>query len=177
MNTFTATTIRVIEIMITDFGLRSYGILSEITETVKWLGTDINELSRLYPPSKVFGADPLGRSEIEDGLIRYSYRFERQSEDGSWVAIDDPRRRLTPMSEFECAVDAENRRDFPGDFLDVCQDCGRDPCECDDDRIDDYVDPPEYCADCGEEIVHDEIDHDRLLCAICKRCPAACFCD
>lgn len=131
MNTTTATTIRVIEIMITDFGLYNYGLPSEITETVEWSGTDINELSRLYPPSNVFGADPLGRSEIEDGLIRYSYRFERQSEDGSWVVIDDPRRRLTPTTEFERAADAENRRDFPGDFLDACETCGRTDCRDD----------------------------------------------
>lgn len=108
---------RVIAILTNDFGAYNHGHPSKVDETIKWSGTDVDELSRQYPPSNVFGADPLGHSEIEDGLIRYDYRFERQSEDGSWEEIDDPRHRITPLTTLEREIDAENRRLFPGDYI------------------------------------------------------------
>lgn len=150
---------------------------SDVIEKPVWTGDDVDELSVEHPPSDIFGADSLGRTEIEDGYIITTYRFERQAKDGSWEEIDDPRRRLTPMTELEEAIEAENRRYFPGDFLDVCQDCGRDPCECDEDRMDNYERPPEYCADCKMEVVYDHTDHDREICAICNRCSVGCNCD
>lgn len=93
------------------------GFADERTDvSYPWIGVDLDELSRLYPPSNIFGADPLFHREIEDGFIRTDYAFERQLPDGSWEKIDDPRRRLTPMTDLERAIDAENRRDFPGDY-------------------------------------------------------------
>ena len=105
----------------------------KVTESIKWEGTDIDELSVEYPPSSIFGADPLSHSEIEDGFIRTDHRFEHFV-DGIWVEIDDPRRRLTPTTALELEIDAENRRLFPGDFDDYCVDGHRD-CDghCEDD--------------------------------------------
>lgn len=116
MNDAMTANYRVIAVLTNDVGVHNYGHASQVEETIMWSGTDVDELSRQYPPSDIFGADPLGHSEIEDGLIRYDYRFEWQSGDGSWEQIDDPRRRITPMTNLELAIDAENRRLFPGDF-------------------------------------------------------------
>jgi len=106
----------------------------KVSESVVWEGTDTDELSVEYPPSDIFGADPLGHSEIEDGLIRTSHRFEKLVDD-EWVKIDDPRRRLTPVTALEREIDAENRRLFPGDFIEdedpLCYPCGDRGCyEC-----------------------------------------------
>lgn len=88
-----------------------------VSESIFWEGIDTDQLSRDYPPSEIFGADKLDHREIEDGYIRTDFRFERQTGDGSWEACDDPRRRITPMTAMERAIDAENRRDFPGDYI------------------------------------------------------------
>lgn len=129
---------RVIAILTNDFGAYNRGKPSDISETIKWSGTNLDELSRKYPPSNIFGADPLGHSEIEDGLIRYDYRFEQQSEDGSWEKISDPRRRITPMTTLEREIDAENRRLYPGDYI----------TEDEDDYG--YDDEGYYCANCHD---------------------------
>lgn len=138
---------RVIAILTNDFGAYNHGHPSKVDETIKWSGTDLDELSRQYPPSNIFGADPLGHSEIEDGLIRYDYRFERQRGDGSWETIDDPRRRITPMTALDREIDAENRRLYPGDFItgDDC-DCGSSRCpDCNPQDYDQY-----YCDNCRD---------------------------
>lgn len=161
---------RVIAILSNDFGAYNHGSPSKKDETIKWSGTDLDALSREYPPSDIFGADPLDHSEIEDGLIRYDYRFERQSEGGSWQEIDDPRRRITPLTSLEREIDAENRRLFPGDYIteddddqyscDNCRDAGCSQCDpspdcsnCDDrgcEQCDPEAFPPQDpCADCG----------------------------
>jgi len=169
---------RVIEILTNDFGAYNHGHPSKVDESIKWSGTDLDDLSRTFPPSNIFGADPLGHSEIEDGLIRYDYRFERQSEDGTWEQIDDPRRRITPMTSQEREIDAENRRLFPGDYVteddeddygyddydqyycDNCHDAGCSECDpspdcsnCDDrgcEHCDPEAFPPEDpCSYCG----------------------------
>lgn len=121
----------------------------KVDTTVKWQGTDTDELSRLYPPNNVFGADQLFQKEIEGGFIIIRFTFEKQLEDSSWEEIDDPRRRLTPMIDLERAIDAENRRDFPGDYI----------TEDDEDEYDDYdqsdydYDDDEYqpfCTNCDD---------------------------
>lgn len=146
--TMTKTTVyRVIQILTNDFGAYNFGEPSDVTETIKWSGTDLDVLSIQYPPSQIMFADPLGHSEIEDGLIRYDYRFERQCEDGSWEKISDPRRRLTPITDHERAIDAENRRRFPGDHSfyvgEDCQ-CGQPDCsECNPNGYLDYLDEPD----------------------------------
>ena len=136
MPTQTTALFRVIEIMKNDFGAYNAGTPTDITETVKWEGDDTTELSEKYPPSEVFGADPLGHAEIEDGMIRYDYRFE-QMVDGKWVEIDDPRVRLqNGLTTVEREQEAENRRLFPGDYFDeedgtLCGICCRDLTDCD----------------------------------------------
>ena len=152
---------RVIAVLTNDFGAYNHGHPSKVDETIKWSGTDLDELNRQCPPSEIWGADSLGHSEIEDGLIRYDYRFERQSDDGSWEEIDDPRRRITPVTEYERAIDEENRRLFPGDYITECSTCGYDDCQCQDDHgydCDNCRDAgcsrcdyeyPESCSDCA----------------------------
>ena len=107
------TSYRVIRVTLIDF-LQGK---PETTRTAIWEGTDLDGLSTKYPPSKVFGADPLGRNEIEDGCIRTSHEFEKKVDAGDWEKIPDPRtrknKRLTPLEQ---AIDEENRRDFPGDY-------------------------------------------------------------
>ncbi len=120
--------LRVIAILTNDFGAYNNGSEPKVTESVKWIGDDANSLSREYPPSDIWGADELGHSEVEDGLIRFDYRFERQLADGSWVKIDDPRARITPVTEREREIDAENRRLYPGDYFDGCDACGYEDC-------------------------------------------------
>ena len=109
-------TLRVIKITESDF--TASGVQKpEITEQTVWEGNDVRELSRQFPPSNIMGADELGRHEIEDGWIRFDHRFERL-QGGRWVKIGDPRVHLDPaLTETEAAIDAENRRLFPGDFL------------------------------------------------------------
>lgn len=135
---------RVISIMTDEFGKYNHGHPAKIVETIKWSGNDIDELSRKYPPSEIYGADPLEHKEIEDGLIRFDYRFERQSDDESWEEIGDPRRRITPLTSLERAIEAENRRDFPGDYI-TCDICGTD------DHDQRWCDnrPPD-CKECGD---------------------------
>ena len=106
---------------------------------VFWEGPDIQELSQKYPPSEVFGADELGHHEIEGGHIRWSYAFHK-FETGRWIVCEDPRVQLRQgLSGLEREIDAENRRMFPGDFLDEedyedvyeleCPDCGSPYCD------------------------------------------------
>jgi len=147
------------------------------TEQIVWQGTDTKVLSKQYPPSEIFGADPLGHSEIEGGHIRFDYRFE-QLVDEQWQEIDDPRVRLTAMTELEREIDAENRRLYPGDYEqddpyedyedpygymcerchdagcshcdpepEPCDKCGMDPCWCD--MIAQYETEPDTCPHCG----------------------------
>jgi hypothetical protein len=99
---------------------------------VKWQGTNIDELSRNFPPSEIFGADPLEQKEIEDGFIITRFTFERQMPNGEWEEIDDPRRRITRMTQLERAIDEENRRLYPGDYFTGCDACGYESCQCDD---------------------------------------------
>lgn len=128
-----------------------------------WQGTDTKALSIKYPPSDIFGADPLFQPDIEDGYICFSTRFERQLADGTWEKCDDPRRRITPMTEIEREIDRENRRDFPGDYItsDDCDRCGGYGCpECEDDdryNCDNchdvgclFCDPSPDCSNCDD---------------------------
>lgn len=106
-----ATQYRVIKI------LTAFGPGGPKEETI-WEGSDIIALSKQYPPSNIFGADPLGHHEIEDGWIRWDHRFE-SFQDGKWTECPDPRRRISAeLSQLERDIDAENRRDFPGDYED-----------------------------------------------------------
>ncbi len=87
------------------------------SETVKWEGRCIRDLSRKYPPSNIYGVDPLGYQEWDGGDLRYSYHFEQQT-DENWKEIPDPRIRLQRgMTHAEREIDRENRRLFPGDYL------------------------------------------------------------
>lgn len=116
-----------------------------------WRGTDVTELSKLYPPSDIMFADPLGHSEIEGGHIRTDYTFQRLVAD-EWITIPDPRVRLNrTMTATERAIDAENRRLFPGDFG-----------EADDEQYDPYgtegspwyeepIDEPVLCRVCDDQ--------------------------
>lgn len=107
----------------------------KVDTRVEWEGTDTDALSRTYPPSVVMGADRLSRQELDDGVIRTRFTFEKQRSDGTWEKIKDPRRRLNPITEHEyqfleeeVEIDQENRRRFPGDYEDVddadCEACG-----------------------------------------------------
>ena len=89
----------------------------KVIESVVWSGHDISELSRDYPKSDIMGADPLGYSEIEGGMVRSLHRFERFLDD-DWVKIDDPRKRTSEsLTEIEIVIEAENRRLYPGDYM------------------------------------------------------------
>jgi hypothetical protein len=88
----------------------------EIETGTVWQGSYASELSKEYPPSPIPGADPLGHSEIEDGLIRFDFHFEKTTGNGIWEKCPDPRRRITALTATERAIEAENRRDFPGDY-------------------------------------------------------------
>jgi hypothetical protein len=123
--------IRVIKVDINDFAADE---TKRVTESVEWEGDDIRVLSEKYPPSDVFGADPFDQHQIEDGWLRWSFRFEKFEGD-TWVKCEDPRVRLNPgRTELEMEIDAENRRLFPGDYL----------------QDDDYYDPD-----------HNERDYDN----------------
>lgn len=91
---------------------------AKITESTKWAGNDLQDLNDMFPNSNIYGADPLGHSEIEDGFIRTDYRFEKFV-NSTWILIDDPREdpASRPMTSMEKEIDAENRRDFPGDYI------------------------------------------------------------
>lgn len=85
-------------------------------ESVVWEGSDTDKLSRLFPPSNILGADPLFKLDLEDGWIRFKTRYERLTPQGTWRRCDDPRYRITPVTELELAIDAENRKRWPGDY-------------------------------------------------------------
>jgi hypothetical protein len=111
-------TIRVIREYRTSFGDRD-----NISEDTLWTGNDITQLSQQYPPSDVWGADELGYAQYEDGCITQQVRFEQQLDDGSWTEIEDPRIRLDAgLSDYEREIDQENRRLFPGDYLEDDED-------------------------------------------------------
>ena len=133
------TVIRVVQSTTNDFGPHNGTGPQRVDTKVIWQGSDIDELSREYPPSQIFGADPLGHNEIEDGLIRLDYSFESQTGEDSCEKIDDPRRSITPMTETEREIDAENRCLYPGDYDDYCPDCGYANCQgqCEQDFVDD----------------------------------------
>jgi hypothetical protein len=163
------------------------------TREIIWQGSDIDELSRSYPPSQIFGADPLGYSEIEGGHIRFTYHFERYMPEGEgWFAVEDPRRRITPTTQLEREIDAENRRLYPGDYeqedpyedyedydyqppldfepedLEVepepCDKCGMNPCFCD--MIAMYEAERGTCPNCGGS---PEV-HNERACQECGDC-------
>lgn len=105
----------------------------EKSERVIWQGEDLDALSREYPPSEIFEADFLKHHEIEDGWVRFDFRFERQKEDGAWEVCKDPRRRTsTSLTPLEREVDAYNRRRYPGDYMDDDYDDGYDDYDDDD---------------------------------------------
>jgi hypothetical protein len=137
MSTQTATVVtRVIKTLIV-------GETSQVS--IFWEGTNIEALSRQFPPSTVLFADQLGiRLDLDGGLVRTYFRFEQQATDGSWYEIDDPRVRVTPMTSMERAIDDDNRRQFPGDFITVdCERCGDHGCpECDTEKF--------YCDNCRD---------------------------
>ncbi len=91
---------------------------TKVTSSVVWEGTDIRELSMKHPPSQVFGADDLGHHEIEDGFVRWDSHFEKLVNE-QWVRCDDPRIRglNREFADLEDAIDEENRRMFPGDYM------------------------------------------------------------
>ncbi len=167
----------------------------KVDTSVKWEGTDTDELSREYPPSDIMFADPFDQKEIEGGFIITRFTFEQQLADGSWEKIDDPRRRITPMTAFERVIDAENRRDYPGDYITECDQCGYDDCRCDDYSVnctscDDYgcakcdtnwctncdnqgcatCDPAGICSSCKNycDQQYDSLDKDSGLCQSCE---------
>lgn len=89
------------------------------TTLVIWEGTDLDELSTKFPKSNVKGADSLGHASIEDGYIHWNCHFEKQVDGGDWMGISDPRHRVysKEQEDLEAEIDAENRRNFPGDYL------------------------------------------------------------
>ena len=133
--------------------------------TVKWEGTDIDQLSRAFPPSDVFGADDLFQKEIEDGFIITRFTFERSLADDIWEETKDPRRRLTPITAYERAIDEENRRLYPGDYITECQDCGYDECRCRDNEVNCTTCDDHGCAKCDPNWCK-ACDNDG--CAICE---------
>lgn len=92
----------------------------ETTEKVIWQGTDLHALSTKYPPSEIWGADRLSRTEAEDGYLVWTFRFERKLPGKEWEECDDPRHRVVTQQqlEIEREADAYNRRMFPGDYYD-----------------------------------------------------------
>lgn len=150
-----------------------------VDESVRWQGVDLDELSLEFPPSDIMFADELGiKEDLEDGWIRFRTRFERLLPNGSWEEIDDPRRRLTPMTDLEREIDADNRRRFPGDYMsdDDCERCGGYGCpECDSSYYEEHY----YCDDCHdagckecEESYDCESCHDYG----CERCEPGKWC-
>lgn len=133
---------RVVRISTDDFGVYNRKGPSVVTEATIWSGPSIERMSEEFPPSSIDGADPLEHGEIEDGMFRFDYRFEKLSGD-VWVKIDDPRVRLSSdLTEAEKAQDAENRRLYPGDYLtedDYCYYCGYPGCFGDCQEFDDGV--------------------------------------
>jgi hypothetical protein len=63
-----------------------------------WRGTDIEALSRKYPPSDTPGADPLYLLDSADGFTRYTTTFLRLVQ-GTYQPCDDPRHRSTSVAE------------------------------------------------------------------------------
>ena len=120
----TCTRYRVIKITTVGFGQSAAA-----DEGTMWEGKDPDVLSRQFPPSNVMGADLLGNNEIDGGLIRTDFRFERQTNQGVWKGCRDPRRRITPITERGREIDLENRRQFPGDFFNGCNNCGGRNCD------------------------------------------------
>lgn len=160
--------------------------------TTFWEGSDIAELSKAYPPSQVLFADPLGHSELEGGHIRTDYTFERYV-NGMWIEIDDPRVRLTPLTATEMAIDAINRHQFPGDYLDeeeefdpygddldphpgydesdyvICRVCDDEGCAlCNPSWLDENSPEPIFCTNCNDHGC-DLCAPDEDFCINCRR--------
>jgi hypothetical protein len=140
-----------------------------------WQGSNTDQLSMQYPPSTIFGADPLGRKEIEGGYIRITCEFQRQTDDGTWETCDDPRRRLTASTALEREIDADNRRQFPGDYgdadddQDVQDDHGGDPhpqYHCDD-CLDTGCSRCYNCTECFDDGC--DLCDTRPLCCCCQK--------
>jgi hypothetical protein len=152
----------------------------KIDTTVKWEGTDTDDLSREYPPSDILFADPLFQKEIEDGYIITRFTFEQQLADGSWEQIDDPRRRITSVTAYERAIDEENRRDFPGDYITSdCERCGDYGCdECEDPyRVDCTNCNDNGCAKCDPNWCTACDNHGCATCdpqSVCPSCKQYC---
>ncbi|NQV12000.1 hypothetical protein HQ524_01425 [Candidatus Uhrbacteria bacterium] len=89
-------------------------------DKVLWVGSDLDELNRKHPRSQIMGADSLGQSEIDGGMIRTDFRFESSKDGENWTSCPDPRRvrGRGEMTELEHAIDEENRARFAGDFVD-----------------------------------------------------------
>lgn len=91
-------------------------------ENVIFVG-NLTELNRDYPLSRVYGADKLSHKEIEDGFVRWDYTFFKSSDDLNWITCSDPRSYTDrELTEWERAIDEENRRLYPGDFSDEYDD-------------------------------------------------------
>ena len=158
LSTMTTTSYRVVRTTKVGFGEDA-----ELSQDSVWQGADTKVLSKMYPPSEIFGADELGHSEIEGGHIRFDYTFEQLVE-GKWHRIDDPRVRLTPVTDLEREIDAENRRLFPGDF--------------EQDDPDDYNDFYGYYCDTCHNHGCSECEPEEVPEPVCEECGMdPCYCD
>lgn len=159
-------TYRVIRLTTNDFGAYRPGKPSVITEAVIWTGPSVERMSEQFPPSSVYDADPLGHSEIEDGLIRFDYRFE-QGYGEDWEEIPDPRVRLDQaLSSSEKAQNAENRRLYPGDFYGTpCLNCGSEVClgGCYRESGEDEEEYLGWCVYCKESFCEGECQDEEYL--------------
>ncbi len=143
----------------------SFGEQPIISENEVFIGTDMIAFSTEYPPSDIMGADPLELSQLENGCITMTTRYE-QLEDGHWQECDDPRVRVTPVTELEREIDAENRRLFPADFSASCDICGYPDCDGD------CQDPDNYCDNCSRSLSGRPNMHGPSLCKECLKLKA-----
>ncbi len=113
----------------------------EATTSTVWEGDSVDELSTKYPPSEIWGADPFDPFECSD--FSKSYAFETQTESGDWDKCNDPRVRVTPVTDYERAIDEENRRLYPGDYMD--------------DDFDDQREQEWCCQYCNEHVYLEDL--------------------
>jgi len=84
---------------------------------VKFEGS-LLDLNTTFPLSVVAHADPFDHKEIEEGYVQWDYTFYKSKDGLNWEECEDPRTYTDRhMTDFERAIDKENRGIYPGDYI------------------------------------------------------------
>lgn len=133
-----------------------------------WMGSDLRELSLMFPRGSALEPDPLRNQKSDDfkSIIRFDFFVHQR---GEWLEIDDPREHVLPRTarEYQIFTESPPAKPFGFDYEDpgphpvrckTCNDAGCPNCEP---ELRELVDND--CRDCGAQL----LPHEGSVCGPC----------